>query len=113
MGATYAGKKVYISKSLLESLSEREKKVILAHEHYHIVNHDTLRLAMLYLFLWWLPPVVRHIRRKMEEAADVFALRVTGDRAAFVSLMDKLSHGGSTHPTKERRLQLAHETHLI
>lgn len=129
MGATVVGDIIYISNGLAEQLSKRERKVLLAHELAHYQRKDRLKimLAGLLIFLsiftafiigmfaagWILIGmsgfIISTFIKHLELSADKFAIQKTQDPQAFQSLMDKLEHGGFTHPTKEQRNRIAKE----
>jgi Zn-dependent protease with chaperone function len=107
--------------------------VLLAHEVWHYKNRDRVRLVLAHLLLvlvtaWlffvqsFIPgvimmllfrPIVLAYQRHLELQADKYAIEVTQDRDAFLSLMDKLEHNGPTHPSKDERIALANHTRLI
>lgn len=127
MSATVLGNKIYVSNKLKERLTDREYKVLLAHEVGHFVARDRLKIILFMfaliastslcfyfgqfiagvIFMLSFKPAVDMFRRTVELEADRFALRKTKDFDAFVSLMDKLDHNGSTHPAKAERIGLA------
>jgi Zn-dependent protease with chaperone function len=133
MGATVWGDKVYISRDLNEQISTRERRVLLAHEVWHYKNRDRVRLVLAHILLgllttglfysqFFIPgvfvmimfrPVILAYQRHLELQADKYAIEVTQDRDAFLSLMDKLEHNGPTHPSKDERIALANHTRLI
>jgi Zn-dependent protease with chaperone function len=133
MGATIFKDKVYISHDLDDILTTRERRVLLAHEVAHYKNKDRLRiagvmLALSALTLWFMiiqsyifavgvclcfRPLVRAYQRRCELRADKYAIEVTQDRDAFLSLMDKLQHAKDTHPSKSERIALANNMRLL
>jgi Zn-dependent protease with chaperone function len=129
MGATVYGKVIYISKGLAAQLTPRERKVLLAHELAHYNRKDRLRI-MLAIFLitvgilaafllgafvagWILIGmsgfIVSAFMKHIELSADKYAVEKTKDPQAFTTLMNKLDHGGFTHPTKAERVRIAKE----
>jgi len=128
MGATVWCDTIYISKDLSSKITQRERKVLLAHELAHYYRKDRLRIlgvmigyalltllafiAGLVIAAWTLMAfsgvIIVAFIKHIEIEADKFALKATNDPEAFKSLMDKLSHGG-THPTKQARNRLAEE----
>ena len=107
MGACVVGETIYISKDLAEKLTGRERRVVLAHELGHYEHRHTLVNALWTILFFWWPSLVNRKRRHMEMIADRYALELTNDKQAFISLMDKLEHSGPSHPTKVERINLA------
>lgn len=127
MSATVIGNKIYVSNKLKEQLTQREYRVLLAHEVGHFMSRDRLKImsfmtgivlattACFYfgqfiagvIMMVSFKPAVDMYRRYVELNADRYALLKTKDFDAFISLMDKLDHNGSTHPGKADRIGLA------
>jgi Zn-dependent protease with chaperone function len=108
MGATYKGNKVYISKDLLAKITDRERKIVLAHEIYHLQHKDNIRMFLAKIFFFSCSEFLNHFLCDMELAADRWSIQKTRDIEAFITLMDKLEHNGlPDYPTKTQRLQLA------
>lgn len=124
MSATVLGNKIYVSNKLKDRLTDREYRVLLAHEVGHFMAKDRLKIvglmlaltlatAVCFIYGQYLAgvlvmlvfnPAVNKYQRYVELNADRFALRKTKDFDAFISLMDKLEHNGSTHPAKADRI---------
>jgi len=127
MSATVFGNKIYVSHDLHDRLTEREYRVLLAHEIGHFMARDRAKIIFMMLTLTSIitglfyfgqfvgavmmmilfKPAVEFYQRHVELNADRFALRKTRDFDSFISLMDKLEHNGRTHPGKAERVQLA------
>lgn len=107
MGATVIGNTIYVSTELVDRLNKREYKVVLAHEVGHWKQKHRILLLPVVLLFWWCPAVVNAFKRFLERQADIYALKMTKDIDAFITLLDKLQHDNATHPTKEARIQLA------
>jgi len=105
MGATVVGNTIYISKDL--KLTPSERRVVIAHELGHCYFKHRLILLPVVLLFFWYPAIINAVKRYLEIQADLYALDKTKDYASFVSLMDKLQHNKSNHPTKEARVRLA------
>lgn len=124
MSATVLGNKIYVSNKLKERLTDREYRVLLAHEIGHFMSRDRMKIILFMLsmvtvttvcfyfgqfiagiiFMLSFTPAVNMYRQRIELEADRFALLKTKDFDAFISLMDKLEHNGSTHPAKADRI---------
>jgi Zn-dependent protease with chaperone function len=85
-----------------------------------VANLPLLALVLMSLSVLVLP-VANYVSRRLEIAADLYALDITGDALAFVSSMEKLADLNLankapnrviefifySHPSVERRIQLA------
>lgn len=127
MSATVLGDKIYVSTKLRGRLTDKEYRVLLAHEVAHFKHMDRIRIIFLMaligivtlaLFITghWIGaivlmllfnPIVKAYQRHIELSADRYAMDKTQDFDSFISLMDKLNHIGDTHPTKAERLTQA------
>lgn len=56
-------------------------------------------------------PLQNGFSRKLEKDADVFALKVTGDRDAFISLMEKLANKNLADPNPSRIIRFIFYDH--
>lgn len=109
MGATIVGNKIWTSKDLYNRITDREFKVVLAHEVGHYKQKHRLFLIPVVLLFWWCPFIINSFKRFLERQADLYAIKMTKDIDAFITLLEKLSHDKATHPTKEARLKMAHD----
>ena len=107
MGATIVGNVIYIDKDLDARLTERERRVIKAHEVCHYLRRDRLRKALFLCIPIFGLLFANAFSRHLEIIADRFAIMLTKVPYAFISLMDKLQHNSKSHPTKEQRVKLA------
>jgi Zn-dependent protease with chaperone function len=88
--------KIYVSKSLISSLSRQELKAVLLHERYHLENRDTLIILIASLlnstvFLFpALGDLIKNYKIKREIAADRFAVNKIGNNYALVSALSKI-----------------------
>lgn len=108
MGATVFNGKIYISKDLDEKITDRERRVLYAHEIAHYKNKDLwIKLFCLIVdpFRLW---IYNRVSKALEIRADRYALEKTKDKKAFISLMHKLNHNckRKDYPTKQERINL-------
>lgn len=88
--------KVYVSNKLEKLLTKKELKVVIAHENYHLKNHDTITLSLASVFESLLPyfpiitDVIRHYRIERELMADQFAILESGGNKNLISVLKKL-----------------------
>lgn len=93
--------RIAISRGLLKSLSDRELRAALRHEHYHVRNLDPLRsmIAAAVSDGFFLLPYLGVLRARYEAsrelAADVYSERACGRRALLGALVKALD---SPHP---------------
>jgi len=107
MGAILLGNKIFISKGLSDRLSDRERKVLLAHEISHYKNKDIVKMFFIKVLLFFLPSVINNIKRKIEIRADMDAIEKTKDVEAYKSLLNKLTRDGPGYPSKQVSLNRA------
>ena len=107
MGATIVGDTIFIDSALDRQLTKGERRVVLAHELGHYRAKDRLLLLPVVILFFWCPVIVNAFKRWLERRADRYALDTTKDYASFISLMDKLQHNNSTHPSKYDRILMA------
>ncbi|MHB1011617.1 MAG: M48 family metallopeptidase [Desulfobacteria bacterium] len=87
---------VYVSSSLVKTLTEGELRSAVAHEISHVVRsrHPMLVGAYLLRALMFFNPVVlmefRRAAQEEEKVCDAFAVSVTGNRRALVQALRKL-----------------------
>jgi Zn-dependent protease with chaperone function len=89
----YRRPRVFLSTGTRAALRDRELEAVLAHEAHHAARRDPLRLLVVRVLgdgLFFLP-VVRHMRRRYAElaevAADAAAVRHCGDRGALAGAL--------------------------
>ncbi len=88
--------KIYVSSTLLKTMSTMELKGILLHEKYHLDNHDSLTLFIgrvtenLFPFFPIVSDLVNSFRIKREINADNTAATFLGNNAPIVSALRKL-----------------------
>lgn len=119
---------LFVSRGLVDSLSERELEAVLAHELAHLRNRDAAVLTALALpsskakrvidakahpaVLMVFGPVyllsaftVALVARYREYVADYGATRLTGDPAALASALETLSEASNERPTTDLRAE--------
>lgn len=88
--------KIYISSSLVKTMSPLELKAILLHERYHLKNHDSLALFIgkvsesLFPFFPVISDLVKNFRIKREINADNEAVKILGNRDVISGAIRKL-----------------------
>src|SRR5262249_33465821 len=75
-----------------------------------VANLPLLTLVMMGLSLIVLP-AVNYFSRRLETAADLYAIEVTGDALAFVSSMDKLADLNLTDKTPNKIIEFIFHSH--
>jgi len=75
-----------------------------------VANFPLLALVMTILSLLVLP-VVNYFSRRLETAADLYALDVTGDALAFVSSMEKLAELNLANKTPNKIIEFIFHSH--
>ncbi len=96
----------YIAGRLLPSLSARFGFLGIA----DVANLPLLALLMMGLSLVLLP-VVNYVSRRLETAADLYALEITGDALAFVSSMEKLADLNLANKTPNKIIEFLFYSH--
>ena len=88
--------KVYISSKLNSLLTEKELKAVIAHEKYHLKNHDTITLLLARIFEILFPyfpiitDLVKHYRIESELLADQSAILASGGNKDLINVLEKL-----------------------
>lgn len=88
--------KIYLSSTLVKTMSPLELKAILIHERYHLEKHDSLALFIgkvsesLFPFFPVISDLVKNFRIKREINADNEAVRILGNRDVITSAIKKL-----------------------
>ena len=87
--------RIFLSTGLLSSLSEEEKRVIVAHERAHLERRDSLRLLLARaLSLAHIPFTRRlmlaHLQLATEQACDAIAAQQTRDASLVAELLLKI-----------------------
>jgi Zn-dependent protease with chaperone function len=108
---------VVVSRGLVAGLDEGELRAVLAHERYHVRNHDPLKIVVAravpsaFFFL----PALRHLRVRYaagrELAADRRAMRASG-RRSLVGALYKLAGGGPSTAVVGAAAAIAGADHL-
>ena len=75
-----------------------------------VANLPLLALVIMTLSLLVLP-VVNYFSRRLETAADLYALDITGDALAFVSAMEKLAEINLTNKTPNKIIEFIFYSH--
>ena len=87
--------KIYISSTLLKTMSFMELKAIFLHERYHLRNHDTLTLFIgrvienLFPFFPTVSDLIKTFRVKREINADNEANRIMGNKSYITDAIQK------------------------
>ncbi len=118
---------VYVSSSLVKTLTEEELRSAVAHEIAHVVRsrHPLLVAAYLLRALMFFNPVVlmefRRAAQEEEKVCDEFAVSVTRNRGALVQALRKLylppeepppSHGRRTRKTAKEIEEHSHRLNI-
>lgn len=107
MGATLKGDTIYISNELLRVLTQRERRVLLAHEISHWKHKDSIKIFFINILFIIDPLVAYFLKRRIEMRADKEAILKTKDCDAFITLLDKLNRNRADYPDKFSSIQLA------
>jgi len=106
MSATVIGDSIYYSKDLINKLTYREFKIVLAHEFAHWINMDTIKFFIAQIILFPFPKLIAKYKRYLETEADRYAITKTKDPDAYLSLLNKI-HRDITYPDINLSKQLA------
>ena len=93
---------IYLSQGLLDELSERERQLVLIHEHSHRWRRDNLRQLCLQWLLWcWWPGARRRLvadyHQLTERIADAMVLQQGFQLQELTSLRQRISpHAAAT-----------------
>jgi Zn-dependent protease with chaperone function len=87
--------RIFVSTALLDSLTEDEKRLVLAHEYAHIDRHDGLRLLIARAFSLAHLPATRkallaHLQLASEQVCDAVAARQAHDPGNVAELLLKI-----------------------
>ncbi len=88
--------RIFVSRAVVNSLTDRELEALLAHERYHLDNRDPLRifLGRSLVTALFFAPVLKDLFRwyliRKEIAADQAAIALQGQRAGIVGALRKL-----------------------
>ncbi|MBM95982.1 MAG: hypothetical protein CMI09_09085 [Oceanospirillaceae bacterium] len=87
---------IYLSQGLLDELSERERQLVLIHEHSHRWRRDNLRRWCLQWLLWcWWPDARRRVvvdyHRLTEQIADAMVLQQGFEPQELIELRHRIS----------------------
>lgn len=88
--------KIYLSSTLVKTMSPLELKAILIHERYHLEKHDSLSFFIgtlsesLFPFFPVITDLVKNFRIKREINADNEAVKILGNRDVITSAIKKL-----------------------
>ncbi len=94
--ACFTSPRIYVSRAVVESLTDVELEALLLHEKYHWKNHDPLRILLgrLTVSALFFMPVLRDLFQRylirMEISADQFAIRCQNNRRGIVGALQKL-----------------------
>lgn len=107
--------RIYVSSGLVDALSAREVRIVLAHELAHAVRRDNLRKWLLHwVTTAWPHSLKQRIRQDFadytEQISDLAAVRVSRgetDLSDLIGLLDSCSAncGGCNGPQHQARLQ--------
>lgn len=84
--------RIVVTAGMLDALDDRERKVLLAHEHAHLASAHYLFITLTQLAAAANPllrPVVSAVRYSVERWADERAAQVTGDRLLVARTISK------------------------
>jgi beta-lactamase regulating signal transducer with metallopeptidase domain len=90
-------REICVPAGLLPALDEGSLKLMLAHEVAHIARRDGqwLRIASVWVSIFWFQPILRLARRRWREAAefccDEWAAREAGDRLSMASCLVRVA----------------------
>lgn len=88
--------KIYLSSTLVKTMSPLELKAILIHERYHLEKHDSLALFIgkvsesLFPFFPIISDLIKNFRIKREINADNEAVRILGNKDVITNAIRKL-----------------------
>lgn len=92
---------IYVSTGLINDLSEEELNAALAHEAAHILRGKRPSLIAVFIFrvmMFFNPVVLIEFRKAVQEEekiCDRMALKITGNPAAFMSVLKRFIHEGN------------------
>lgn len=92
---------IYVSTALINDLSEEELDAALAHEAAHIHRGKRPSLIAVYIFrvmMFFNPIALIEFRKAVQEEekiCDRMALKITGNPAAFISVLKRFIHEGN------------------
>jgi len=88
--------KIYISTKLINILTKKELEVVIAHENYHLKNHDTITLMLSNIFCSLVPyfplisDIIYNYKVERELLADQAAILSQNNDANLVNVLKKL-----------------------
>lgn len=95
--------KIYVSNKLIRILSKKEFKTVIAHENYHLKNHDTIVLSLasilqsLFPYLPIISDLIKNYRIDRELMADQFAVLQSGGNNNLIAVLKKLLNDKSQY----------------